>query len=205
MTAARVARRAWLDALVPALDPARDVLVAGLGANARYLPRMNVRVPYFALCDAMGAAIPLGLGMALARPERRVVALEGDGSLMMCLNCLATVGAAQPANLAALIFENGAYESSGGQRLPPVTVDFAAVARATAWAHAERLSRAGDLAAALERGRRASGPSLLALPTIYDPAEPIPPYSERPEEIRENFARALSRWTAARGETTPRA
>ena len=186
-----VARRAWLEALLPALDPARDLLVAGLGANARYLPHLSVRTPYFALCDSMGAAIPLALGMALARPERRVVALEGDGSLMMCLNCLATVGAARPANLTALVFENGAYESSGGQRLPPVAVDFVAVARATAWSHAQSVARAEDLAGALERCRRAAGPGLLALPTIYDPAEPIPPYSERPDEIRANFDRAL--------------
>jgi phosphonopyruvate decarboxylase len=187
-----VRRRAWLEALLQALDPARDLLVAGLGANARYLPHLDTRVPNFALCDAMGAAIPLALGMALARPERRVVALEGDGSLLMCLNTLATAGAAHAANLSALVFVNGAYESSGGQSLPPVTVDFVAVARAAGWAHAEGLAGAGDLAAALERCRRAGGPGLLALPTIYDPDEPVPPYSERPDEIRAKFTRALA-------------
>jgi phosphonopyruvate decarboxylase len=188
-----VRRRAWLEALLPALDPSRDVLVAGLGANARYLPHMDVRVPCFALCDAMGAAIPLALGMALARPAMRLVVLEGDGSLMMCLNTLATVGASRAANLTALVFENGAYESSGGQALPPVVVDFAAVARATGFAHAERVGAAADLAAALERSRRASGPALLVLPTIHDQAEAIPPYSERPDEIRLKFGRALER------------
>jgi phosphonopyruvate decarboxylase len=188
-----VRRRAWLEALLPALDPARDVLVAGLGANARYLPHMDVRVPCFALCDAMGAAIPLALGMALARPAMRLVVLEGDGSLMMCLNTLATVGASRAANLTALVFENGAYESSGGQALPPVVVDFVAVARATGFAHAERVGAAADLVAALERSRQASGPALLALPTIYDAAEAIPPYSERPDEIRLKFGRALGR------------
>ncbi|HEV8474361.1 MAG TPA: thiamine pyrophosphate-dependent enzyme [Methylomirabilota bacterium] len=186
-----VRRRAWLEALLPALDPSRDVLVAGLGANARYLPHMDVRVPCFALCDAMGAAIPLALGMALARPAMRLVVLEGDGSLMMCLNTLATVGASRAENLTALVFENGAYESSGGQALPPVVVDFAAVARATGFVHAERVGAAIDLAAALERSRQASGPALLVLPTIHDPAEPIPPYSERPDEIRLKFGRAL--------------
>jgi thiamine pyrophosphate-dependent acetolactate synthase large subunit-like protein len=191
-----VARTAWLEALLSGLDPAHDLLVAGLGANARYLPHMNVQVPYFALCDSMGAAIPLALGMALAKPGWRLTALEGDGSLMMCLNCLVTVGAARPANLTALVFENGAYESSGGQNVPPVSVDFVAVARASGWAHAERLERSDDLVAALERGRRASGPCLLALPTIYDPTEPVPPYSERPDEIRANFARALARGKA---------
>jgi thiamine pyrophosphate-dependent acetolactate synthase large subunit-like protein len=185
-----VPRRVWLDALVAALDPARDLLVAGLGANARYLPHLSVPVPHVALCDAMGAAIPLALGMALARPDRRVIALEGDGSLLMNLGTLATVAAAQASNLTALVFVNHHYESSGGQRLPAVEADFAAVARAAGLATAEHVAAAGDLAAALARGA-AAGPALLVLPTVYDAAEAIPPYSERPEAIRLSFRRAL--------------
>lgn len=186
-----VPRRAWLDALVAALDPARDLLVAGLGANARYLPHLPVRAPHFALCDAMGAAIPLALGMALARPDRRVIALEGDGSLLMNLGTLATLAAAGAPNVTACVFVNHHYESSGGQALPAVEADFAAVARAARLRTAETLVAAGDLAAALVRGAVA-GPALFVLPTVYDPAEPIPPYSERPDEIRVNFRRALA-------------
>lgn len=182
-------RRAWLEALAAALDAARDLLVAGLGANARYLPHLGVRAPAFALCDAMGAAIPLALGMALARPDRRVIVLEGDGSLLMNLNTLATVAAAGAPNLAIFLFENRRYESSGGQPLPDVEVDFVAVARGTGVPLAERLDGPGALAAALDRGRR--GPAFFVLSTAYDPQEPIPPYSERPDEIRLTFARAL--------------
>lgn len=186
------ARKAYLDALVAAAEPGRDVIVAGLGANARYLPHMDVRVPCFALCDAMGAAIPLALGMALARPERRVVALEGDGSLLMNLGTLATVGAARPSNLVAIVFRNRRYESSGGQELPPVEVDFAAIAKASRFPFALDLPEVRGFPAALERARLADGPALLVVETAFDPAEPIPPYSERPDEIRLNFARALA-------------
>ena len=76
------ARKPLLELLVSMLT-VRDVLVSCLGANARYLPHMTVPCPVFALCDSMSAAIPLGLGMALQRPDRHVVALEGDGSLLM--------------------------------------------------------------------------------------------------------------------------
>jgi thiamine pyrophosphate-dependent acetolactate synthase large subunit-like protein len=183
-------RRAWLDVVVDGLDPARDLVVASLGANARWLPHLPVRAPYFALCDAMGAAVPLALGMALARPERRVTALEGDGSLLMNLGTLASVGAARPANLVVLVFENRHYESSGGQRLPDLAVDFAAVARAAGFPRAARLSDPPALRAALAE---AGGPALFALPTRYDPHEAIPPYSERPDEVRLNFLRALRR------------
>ncbi len=72
-------RKPLLEALVAMLAP-DDVLVSCLGANARYLPHLAVPAPVFALCDSMGAAIPLALGMALQRPDRHVIALEGDGS-----------------------------------------------------------------------------------------------------------------------------
>lgn len=175
----KTARRAWLEALLGALDPQRDLVVAGLGANARYLPHLGVRVPHFALCDSMGAAIPLGLGMALARPDRRVVVLEGDGSLLMNLGTLATVGAARPANLLAVVFDNGRYESSGGQALPEVRVDFVAIARAVAFAVAERVADAASLPATLARGWGSGGPGLLVLPTVFDRTESIPPYEDR--------------------------
>ncbi len=183
-------RRRWLDALVAALDPDHDLLVAGLGANARYLPHLPVRAPHVALCDAMGAAIPLALGLALARPERHVIALEGDGSLLMNLGTLATVAAAHATNLAVLVFENHRYESSGGQRLPEVEVAFDVVARGAGIACATRLDDPDALGTVLAQART-TGPVLHVLPTRHDPDEPIPPYSERPEEIVLNFRRAL--------------
>ena len=179
-------RRAYLDALVAHLGPG-DVLVSGLGANARWLPHLPVRAPVFALCDAMGAAIPLALGVALTRPGRRVVALEGDGALLMSPNVLATVAAARPANLTCVLWANGRYESSGGQPLPDVPVDWVALARAAGIAHAERIGDAPGLGAALARLRTARTPALLVLDVLFDPAEEIPPYSERPEEIRARF------------------
>ena len=183
-----VARKAWLDAVAGALD-ARAIVVAGLGANARYLPHLPLEGPHFALCDAMGAAIPVALGMALARPDRRVVALEGDGSLLMNLGILATLGATRPDNLTVLLFDNRRYEASGGQALPGVEVDFVAMARAAGIAVAARLEEPGALAAVLARN---AGPAFHLLPTRFDPAEGIPPYSERPDEIRLDFARRLA-------------
>ena len=182
-------RKPYLEALVTLLEP-DDILVAGLGANARHLPHLPVRGPLFALCDAMGAAIPLALGMALARPARRVVALEGDGSLLMSPNVLATVAAARATNLTMLLWVNGRYESSGGQALPPVEVDWVALARAAGLGHVERLGDVAALRAALPRAM-ASGPALLALDVAFDPDEVIPPYSERPEEIRARFVDRL--------------
>ena len=180
------ARKPFLEALVAMLTPS-DILVSCLGANARYLPHLTVPAPVFALCDSMGAAIPLALGMALQRPDRHVVALEGDGSLLMSPNVLATVAAAQPPNLTTLLWVNGHYESSGGQPLPAAPVDWVTLARGTGLSHVERVADVAALRAAFPRARAAGAPALLVLDVAFDPDEKIPPYSERPEEIRARF------------------
>jgi thiamine pyrophosphate-dependent acetolactate synthase large subunit-like protein len=179
-------RKPLLEALVAMLTP-DDVLVSSLGANSRYLPHLKVAAPVFALCDSMGAAIPLALGMALQRPDRHVVALEGDGSLLMCPNVLATVAAARPANLTMLLWVNGHYESSGGQALPSAPVRWPELAKGFGIGNAERVGDVPALRAAFPRARAAREPSLLVLDVAFDPNEPIPPYSERPAEIRARF------------------
>ena len=161
------ARKPLLDALVSMLTP-RDVLVSCLGANARYLPHMTVPCPVFALCDSMSAAIPLGLGMALQRPDRHVAA-------------------AAPPNLTMLLWVNGRYESSGGQALPQVAVDWAALARAAGIRHVAAVGDAAGLREAFTRARAAGAPALVVVEIAFDPAEAIPPYSERPDEIRARF------------------
>ena len=179
-------RKPLLEALAGLLTP-DDVLVSCLGANARYLPHLTVPAPVFALCDSMGAAIPLALGMALQRPDRHVVALEGDGSLLMCPNVLATVAAARPSNLTALLWVNGHYESSGGQALPSAPVDWVALAKGIGIKHVERVADVASLRVLFPRARAARKPALLVLDVAFDPNEPIPPYSERPDEIRARF------------------
>ncbi len=180
------ARKPFLEALVAMLTPG-DILVSCLGANARYLPHLTVPAPVFALCDSMGAAIPLALGMALQRPERHVVALEGDGSLLMSPNVLATVAAARPGNLTIVLWVNGHYESSGGQPLPAAPVDWAGLARAAGIGHVTTVTDVAAFRAAFPRARAAGAPALLVLEVAFDPDEKIPPYSERPEEIRARF------------------
>jgi sulfopyruvate decarboxylase subunit beta len=88
--------------------------------------------------SSMGQATSLGLGMALARPDRKVVVCNGDGSMLMNLGSLVTITAQAPANLTVLLFDNGVYEITGAQptlaapslRSDHAAVDFAHLARA---------------------------------------------------------------------------
>ncbi|HEY8694716.1 MAG TPA: thiamine pyrophosphate-dependent enzyme [Chloroflexota bacterium] len=73
---------------------------------------------------------PMCLGIALARPDQRVVALEGDGSMLMALGSLTTIGRCKPANLAVIVFDNRVYLTTGDGSVLTAGVDFAAIARA---------------------------------------------------------------------------
>jgi sulfopyruvate decarboxylase subunit beta len=80
--------------------------------------------------DAMGLDSSHGLGLALGRPDKRVIVLQGDGSLLMNLGSLVTIGAVAPKNLVHLVAQNDTYEANGSQ------LDFASMARASGYAAA---------------------------------------------------------------------
>jgi phosphonopyruvate decarboxylase len=80
---------------------------------------------------AMGLASSHGLGLALGRPDKRVIVLDGDGSLLMNLGTLVTIGEVAPPNFYHFVCENGTYEANGGHPIPGrQNVDFAGLARA---------------------------------------------------------------------------
>jgi thiamine pyrophosphate-dependent acetolactate synthase large subunit-like protein len=97
------------------------------------------------MLGSMGLACPIALGVALAQPQRRVVALEGDGSLLMQLGTLATIAMLKPKNLALIVMDNGAYQITGGQlTATAVGTDLVTIARGagiaqSAWAADEEM------------------------------------------------------------------
>ena len=108
--------------------------------------------------DSMGKAMSIGLGIALARPDRRVWVLDGDGSLLMSLGALVTIAAAGPANFVHFVFENGVYEVTGGQEIPGAgIVDFAAMARAAGYRAAYTFDDAGEFETSRRRHRCGGG------------------------------------------------
>ena len=114
----------------------------------------------------MGGASSLGLGMALARPDRRVLVLDGDGSLLMQLGSLATVAGAAPRNLVHFLFKNGVYHTSGAQRIPGgLSVDFVMMARGAGYRMATLIDDLGDLRRRLPELLGGEGPVFVELHT----------------------------------------
>ncbi len=113
---------------------------------------------------AMGQASSHGLGLALANPDRRVLVLDGDGSLLMNLGSLASVADAAPANFHHFVFANGTYEVNGDHPVPASgRIDFAAMASAAGYAHSESWKTLDQVGSRLAGFIDTSGPALAEL------------------------------------------
>ena len=106
-------------------------IVASLGHPAYDLFTAEDRPRNFYTWGSMGLASSIGLGLALARPDVRVFVLDGDGSLLMNLGSLATIGLLRPSNLVVIVMDNEEYATTGGQQTPTALgADLDAAARA---------------------------------------------------------------------------
>src|ERR687887_197533 len=154
-----------------------DILkaIAGARGNAICVPTMTTSPAWRTLapddlsvgCTGfMGGASSLGLGLALAMPDRRVVVFDGDGSLLMQLGSLATIAGAAPRNLTHLLFKNGVYHTSGSQEIPGGGgVDFVQMANGAGYRAAYAIGDVAELQRRLPSLLRDEGPILAELHT----------------------------------------
>jgi sulfopyruvate decarboxylase subunit beta len=182
-------RQDALEALYPEL---RDrIVVTIMGAVAAELYTLGHRPNFFYLEHAMGLASSMGLGIALAIPERQVVVIDGDGSLLMNLGTLSTMARYHPGNLLHIVFDNESLLSVGGFPTATATgTDLAGIARASG---VPRVAEAND-----PEALRVSVAEALAshtLTTIISKVEAVGPKSFHMDlpllENRFQFKRAL--------------
>jgi sulfopyruvate decarboxylase subunit beta len=122
------------------------------------------------ISNGMSKASSLALGVALGVPGRRVLVLDGDGSLLMNLGSLVTVAGQKPENMHHFVFDNGMYAITGGQPLPNPKVDYAAMAIAAGYANAYAFDDVEELASELPRIMSQPGPTLIHISVIAEPA-----------------------------------
>jgi len=143
--------------------------------------------------STMGGAVPLALGLALAQPRREVLAISGDGALLMSLGSLVTVAGSGAANLTVVVLYNGLYEVTGGQQTPAgsAAVDFAGLARSAGF---RSVSRFDELTAWREQAAAAlttPGPRFISLTVEPMPAEYLRSATPSLAEQLTEFRRAL--------------
>lgn len=175
-TLPRLDRRRFVADLIGRL-PEDTLIVTGLGSPSYDVFSAGDRPGTFYLWGAMGAAAPLALGLALAQPDRPVVAITGDGEHLMGIGALATIGAELPPNLTVVVLDNAHFGETGMQ--PSHTglgTDLVAVARGFGIRDAVRITdvdRTDDLALRIKA--RATTTYAQVLITTDEPPRALPP------------------------------
>ena len=161
------------------------------GRSGRYWAPISDTVFDLPLGDpAMGGHAGFGLGVALAQPQRRVFALEGDGSILMHLGSLATVAARAQQNLAVVIMDNGTYQITGGQAtLTDQGADIVAIARGAGLAQSAWAADESAFEELVALALHEDGPWLIGCRIDHD--KPKETTERDPARIRDQFMRGL--------------
>ena len=145
-------------------DRGDALLIAGLGSTAWDTAAAGDQPDNFYLWGAMGGATMIGLGLALAQPDRRVLVITGDGELLMGLGGLATIAVQRPHNLSVVVIDNERYGETGMQDSHTrFGVDLANIASATGFADSRTVYDQDELAALIPTLYGGEGPTFAAI------------------------------------------
>lgn len=183
--------RAEAVALALSLLADEDIVVAADGAISREAFRAHDRPRTFYMLGSMGQVASIALGLAMTRLER-VIALDGDGNLLMGFGGLAMVGGLRPPNLYHLVLDNGCYATTGGQPALSRQVDLAAAAAGAGYPWARRCLSAEHVREAMNAWLRARGPALLDVVIEMGDPDPAPRVPLTPEAMAARVRAALA-------------
>jgi thiamine pyrophosphate-dependent acetolactate synthase large subunit-like protein len=169
-----------------------EAVIGGIGNTNFDLWAAGQRPENFYMLGSMGLAVPIGLGVALAQPQRRTFVLEGDGSLLMQLGSLGTVATTAPKNLAIVVFDNQMYQITGKQKsLTASTVDLVAMAKGAGLAQSEWAKDEAHFETLVERALKGAGPWLIG--ARIDGDKPAGVTERDPAKIRQRFMAGIAR------------
>jgi thiamine pyrophosphate-dependent acetolactate synthase large subunit-like protein len=167
-----------------------EAVVGGIGNTNFDLWAAGHRPQNFYMLGSMGLAFPIALGVALAQPDRRVFALEGDGSLLMQLGALSTIAMLKPKNLIMIVMDNGIYQITGAQPTPAALVaDIVAIAAGSGLANSTWAADEEDFERLVDEAMSAVEPSLIAVRIDDKPG--VGTTRRDPVQIRERFMHGL--------------
>jgi phosphonopyruvate decarboxylase len=167
----------------------RDLLVATTGFTGRELYALGDTANQLYMVGSMGCAASVALGLAMARPDRRVIAIDGDGAALMRLGALTTVGAEAPPNLVHVLIDNGQHESTGGQATVSPGVDFCAIAGGAGYPAVTVAARAADVQVLLTDRR--PGLRFVHVPVLPGVPAGLPRPAMPPAAVAERFRASL--------------
>jgi thiamine pyrophosphate-dependent acetolactate synthase large subunit-like protein len=167
------------------------LVIAGLGAPAWDATDAGDHPLNFPLWGGMGGAAAIGLGLALAQPERRVLVLTGDGELLMGMGSLATIGAQRPRNLSVVVLDNERYGETGMQASHTAFgVDLAAAAKACGFVSATMVTTIEQVRRLRAQLRRTDGPMFAQVKVAPDKLPLVLPPRDG-AHLKDRFREAL--------------
>jgi phosphonopyruvate decarboxylase len=182
----RPTRQDALREVVAQTPPASTAVLATTGFCGRELYAIADRANQLYMVGSMGCVTPLALGLALARPDLQVLAIDGDGAALMRMGALATVGAYGPANFRHLLLDNGAHDSTGGQATVSAAIAFADVASACGYAAAIESDQVARISSWL-RAPPGDGPAFARLLLRTGTPDGLPRPSMTPVQVKRRF------------------
>lgn len=175
--------------VVPLLRNAH--VICATGYISREACAAGDRPEQFYMIGSMGQASSIGLGVALAQPQRPVVVLDGDGSLLMNLGIVTMVGSLAPRNFYHLVLDNGAYASTGNQPTG-LRASLETFARDGGYRQVVRVAEPEALRQHLEAMLREPGPAFLLIAITTDEETPAPRVPHAPEAMTARFRQTLT-------------
>lgn len=163
----------------------RTVLLATTGFTGRALYAIGDLDNQLYMVGSMGCASSMALGLAVARPDRRVVVIDGDGALLMRMGALAVIGHEAPRNLVHVVLDNGVHDSTGSQGTVSPFVDLPAVARACGYAHVSRVSDTDALGESITQ--ELAGPAFVHVRTQPRADHKLPRPEIKPYEVADRL------------------
>jgi thiamine pyrophosphate-dependent acetolactate synthase large subunit-like protein len=167
-----------------------EAVIGGIGNTNFDLWAAGHRPQNWYMLGSMGLAFPIALGVALAQPNRRVFALEGDGSLLMQLGSLSTIATLAPKNLTMVVMDNGIYQITGAQPTPGAAVaDLVAIAVASGLSNSTWAADEEDFDRLIDQSLITDGPTLIGVRIDDKPGTGTT--KRDPVQIREHFMRGM--------------
>jgi len=162
------------------------------GFPSREAQKIHDRPLNFYMIGSMGVTASIGLGLALAQPEKKIIVFDGDGNVLMGMGTLATIGALKPKNLIHVVFDNEVYGTTGNQPTYSRMVRLDQVAKATGYVNIERVWEREDIVYEFKDMLKQEGPSFLLI-KVNEQIEDADRVSVEPADLTKRFRAALER------------
>ncbi|AWB42963.1 phosphonopyruvate decarboxylase [Paenibacillus sp. CAA11] len=178
-------------AVINSVKDKETVQLATTGKTGRELYEIEDSANNLYMVGSMGCISSFGLGLALSQPDKNIVVIDGDGSLLMRMGSLATNGYYSPGNMIHILLDNNAHESTGGQSTVSHNIDFVNIAASCGYTKSIHAHNLEELEACMHEWKKTKGLTFLYIKISKQSKEQLARPAIKPYEVKERLQRFL--------------